>query len=45
MIDFSDDEYFEEVDSDYQVNEREQGSEVDTWHDIKLNSLLAYIGL
>ena len=30
MLDFSDDECFEGVDSDYQVNEREQDSEADT---------------
>ena len=29
MLDLSDDEYFEEVDSDHQVNEREQDCEAD----------------
>mgnify|MGYP003526261558 CR=1 FL=1 len=30
MLDLSDDEYFEKVDSDHQVNEREQDCEADT---------------
>ena len=30
MIYFSDDDYFKQVDSDYEINEREQGSEVET---------------